>query len=56
MKYYLEDKEVTSEQLEDALSEVHMRDANYDSIRWDIVLCNIAGDKMYFEIYRFEDF
>ena len=53
MKYYLDNKEVTQEQLEQALLDVHLRDLKYYNICWEVVLCNIEGDKMYFETCRF---
>lgn len=54
MKYYLDGKELSLEQLDKALEEVD-RDPNYDEICWRITLCNVHDDRLCFVTEVFED-
>lgn len=55
MKYYLDEEEVTLDQLNQHLEELYNRDANYDEIYWRAVLDYIKDGNLYFETIRFED-
>lgn len=55
MKYYLDEKEVTLDQLGQHLEELNNRDANYDEIYWIAALDYIKDGNLYFETIRCED-
>lgn len=55
MKYYLDDKEISLEQLDKAVVEADNRDSEYGSIYWRITLCGVYNDKLCFFTECFED-
>ncbi len=55
MKIYLDEEEVTLDQLNQHLEELYNRDANYDDIYWKAVLIDIKDGNLYFETMRFEN-
>lgn len=55
MKYYLDGKELSLEQLDKALEEVD-KDPDCDEICWRITLCNVHDDKLCFVTEVFEEY
>lgn len=55
MKYYLDDKEISLEQLDKAVVEADNRNSKYDSIYWRITLGCVYNNKLCFFTERFED-
>ena len=55
MKYYLDEKEVTLDQLNQHLEELYNQEAYCDDIYWKAVLIDIKDGNLYFETMRFEN-
>ena len=55
MKYYLDEKEVNLDQLEQCLEELYNQEADCDDIYWKAVLIDIKDGNLYFETMRFEN-